>query len=207
MKLENRKGKGNVLEFDIRDSNNWYVNTLRRLVMNEVPIMAIELVEIRRNDSILYDEMIAHRLGLVPLTTDLGSYKLAAAEELENQEYLAQSSCKLTLKAKGPGVVYAKDMKSKDPKVKPVHPDMPIVKLHEGQEIELEATAVMGTGRNHVKWSPCHAYFTTDSEETESKNFHFVIESWGQLKPDEIVKTAMEEYNKQLKEFETLLGA
>jgi DNA-directed RNA polymerase subunit D len=159
MKLSKLKSKGAVLELEMKDSNDWYVNTLRRLMMNEVPIMAIEAVEISRNDSILYDEVLSHRLGLVPLTTDLSSYVLPTQEEVEKQEFLAQSSCKLTLEAKGPCIVYAKDLKSKDPKVKPVYPEMPLVKLLENQEVKLEATAVMGTGRVHAKWSAGHVFY------------------------------------------------
>ncbi len=208
MKITKKRGKGNTLSFEIHDSVNWYVNTIRRLILNEVPTMAIELVEFKKNDSILYDEIIAHRLGLIPLKTDLKSYKQVTDEELETDEYLAQSSVTLTLKAKGPCVVYAKDLKSKDPKIVPVYPDMPIVKLLEGQVLEVEATAVLGKGKRHMKWSPGHAYFKAlDEEGTESKDFLFSIESWGQLTPKRMVTAAMEEYDAQLKEFATLLGS
>jgi DNA-directed RNA polymerase subunit D len=159
MKLSKVKAKGNQLDVAMNDSQDWYVNTLRRLFISEVPTMAIEYIEIVKNDSILYDEMLTHRLGLIPLTTDLASYQLPSQEEIDSREYLAQSSCKLTLEAKGPCVVLAKDLKSKDPKVKPVFPDMPIAKLLEGQEIKFEAVAVLGKGRVHAKWSPCHAYY------------------------------------------------
>ena len=159
MKLSKIKSKGNVLELEMKDTNDWYVNTLRRIMTNEVPVLAIEVCEISRNDSILYDEVLAHRLGLVPLTTDIQSYVLPSAEEQESGEYLAQSSVKLTLEAKGPCIVYAKDLKSKDPKVKPVFPDMPLVKLLENQELALEVTAVMGVGKKHAKWATGHVFY------------------------------------------------
>jgi DNA-directed RNA polymerase subunit D len=159
MKLSKVKAKGNFLELEVKDSSDWYMNTLRRMMMNEVPTMAIEVVEMHRNDSILYDEVLSHRLGLLPLTTDLGSYSLPSAEEIESRDYLAQSSVKMTLEAKGPCIVFAKDLKSKDPKVKPVFPETPLVKLLEGQELRLEATAVLGVGRSHAKWSAGHAFY------------------------------------------------
>jgi len=159
MKLAKVKGKGNLLELEVKASNDWYVNTLRRVMMNEVPTMAIEVCAITKNDSILYDEVLTHRLGLIPLTTDLASYVLPTAEETASGEYLAQSSVKLTLEAKGPCIVYAKDLKSKDSKVKPVFPEMPIVKLLENQEIVIEATAVMGVGRVHAKWGTGHIFY------------------------------------------------
>ncbi|RME32001.1 DNA-directed RNA polymerase subunit D [Candidatus Woesearchaeota archaeon] len=147
-----------------------HMNTLRRLCMNEVPTLAIELVEFTKNSSILYDEIIALRLGLLPLATDLGSYSLPSETEKESGDYSAKSSVKATLKAKGPCVVYAKDLNFKDPKVKPVYPDMPIVKLLEGQDVELIATAVLGVGREHAKWSPCLAYYRQRPTITISKN-------------------------------------
>jgi DNA-directed RNA polymerase subunit D len=159
MKLSKIKAKANVLELEMKDTDDWYVNTLRRLMMGEVPIMAIETCDIVKNDSILYDEVLVHRLGLIPLTTDIESYTLPSKEEKESGEFLAQSSVKLTLEAKGPCIVFAKDFKSKDPKVKPVFPEMPIVKLLEGQELKLEATAVMGIGKEHAKWSAGHVFY------------------------------------------------
>lgn len=159
MKLSKHKAKGHFLELEVKESNDWYVNALRRIMMNEVPTMAVEVVAISKNDSILYDEVLTHRLGLIPLTTDLASYVMPSADEEQSGDYLAQSSCKLTLDAKGPCIVYAKDLKSKDPKVKPVHPDMPIVKLLDNQELQLEATAVLGIGKVHAKWSAGHVFY------------------------------------------------
>lgn len=159
MKLAKLKSKANVLELEMKDTQDWYANTLRRLMMHEVPTMAIESVEMHKNDSILYDEVLTHRLGLIPLTTDLSSYALPSKEEKESGDYLAQSSVKLTLEAKGPCIVFAKDLKSKDPKVKPVFPEMPIVKLLENQELNFEATAVMGIGKEHAKWSAGHVFY------------------------------------------------
>lgn len=153
MNVKKLAGKGNELVLEISKASFSDANTLRRLMMNEVPIMSIEEVEFNKNSSIMYDEMLALRLGLVPLTTDLSSYTVPSEEESKTGEYTAKSSVKLTLEAKGPCIVYAKDLKSKDPKIKPVYPDMPITKLLEGQEIALTATAVLGFGKNHSKWS------------------------------------------------------
>lgn len=150
--------KRNRISFLLKGSNPMFTNTVRRLIMNEVPTMAIDTVEFRQNSSALYDEMVAHRLGLVPLTTDLKSYSLPDACSCE-EEGCAKCQLKLTLKAKGPVIVYAKDLQSQDPKVIPVYPDMVIIKLLKGQEVELEATAVLGRGKDHVKWSPGHVWY------------------------------------------------
>ncbi|MAG91413.1 DNA-directed RNA polymerase subunit D [Candidatus Woesearchaeota archaeon] len=156
--LENNKDQGK-LSFILKGSNPVFVNTLRRLMIDQVPTMAIEEVEFAKNNSILYDEIIAHRLSLVPLKTDLKSYNLPDKCKCEGKG-CNRCQLKLVLKAtKGSGVVYASEIKSKDPAVKPVFGDMPIVKLLKGQNLELEATAVLGRGKQHMKWSPCHAYY------------------------------------------------
>lgn len=156
--LENDKDNGK-LSFILKDSDHVFANTLRRLMIDEVPSMAIEEVEFQKNNSILYDEMIAHRLGLVPLKTDLKSYNLPDKCKCEGKG-CNRCQLKLILRAtKGSGVVYASELKSKDPAVKPVYGEMPIVKLLKGQTLELEATAVLGTGKQHMKWSPCHVWY------------------------------------------------
>ena len=156
--LENKKDE-NKISFILKDSNASYANALRRIMMEEVPVMAIEDVEITKNSSILYDEIIAHRLGLLPLTTDLKSYNLPENCKCEGKG-CARCQVKLTLQAsKGSGMVYASEIKSKDSAIKPACPKMPIVKLLKGQQLELEATAVLGKGKVHSKWSPCLVYY------------------------------------------------
>lgn len=158
VKLIQNDEKTGKLSFILKDITSAYANTLRRLVIEEVPTMAIEEVEFRKNNSILYDEIIAHRLGLIPLTTDLKTYVLPSECKCKG-EGCARCQVKLVLKAKGPCVVYAEDLKSKDPAVKPVYPKIPIVKLLKGQALELEAIAVLGQGKEHTKWKPGHIYY------------------------------------------------
>jgi len=155
--IDYEKDKGKV-SFVIKNTNPAFVNALRKNIIDRVPTMAIEDVEFRKNSSVLYDEIIAHRLGLIVLTTDLKSYNLPSECKCEGKG-CARCSVKLTLSVKGPGMVYASHLKSKDPAIKPVYPLTPIVKLLKGQELELEATAVLGIGKEHSKWSPGLAYY------------------------------------------------
>ncbi len=150
---ENKK-----VSFLLLDSSPSFANLIRRVVIEEVPVMAIEDVEFRKNNSILYDEIIAHRLGLIPLTTDLKSYNLP--EECKcGGKGCARCQLKMSLKAKGPGMVYASQIKTRDAAIKPVYPKTPIVKLLKNQSLELEAIAILGKGKEHVKWSPGHIYY------------------------------------------------
>src|SRR3989344_7518921 len=106
--------------FVLSDASVSFANALRRLVLDSVLTMAADTVEIRRNDSALYDEMLAHRIGLVPLTTDLPSYKLRDECSCSGEGCMS-CEVKLTLKKKGPCNVYASDFETSDPKVKPAY--------------------------------------------------------------------------------------
>lgn len=231
MAIKKIGGKDNVLELEISDVSPAYVNTLRRAIMNEVPTLAIESCEIRRNSSVMYDEMLAHRMGLLPLTTPVGDYALPSDDEMEKQEFSARSSVKATLVAKGPCTVYAKDLKFADAKVKPVYPNTPLLKLLEGQEVQLEALAVLGRGRVHAKWSPGLVYYheipslkgkslpvapeykqgvsheQSKDFEARTGNYYFRVESWGQIAPQEMLTLVFDELNASLKEFDALLKA
>lgn len=154
--LEKAKDKLSM-SFMVRGTTPAYANTLRRFMMQEVPAMAIEDVEFTKNSSAMYDETVAHRLGLIPLTTDLKSYRMKKGPE---DDGAAACEAIFTLKAKGPCTVYASALKGKDPKVVPVYPEMPICILLKGQELELQATAVLGKGKDHTKWSAGHVWYS-----------------------------------------------
>ncbi len=115
------------------------VNSLRRVLISDVPVLAIDEVIILDNTSVLYDEVLAHRLSMIPIKTDLK--KLPKIEECE-QELVDPSLCQvrfeLNIEAKEPVVVYSRDLKSDDPEVRPVYEDIPIAKLVPGQKIVLE---------------------------------------------------------------------
>lgn len=158
IELVSKDEKKNKAVFDISGVDVSYINTLRRLFMMEVPVLAIDEVEFTNNSSGLYDEIVSNRLGLVPFKTDLKSYNLPEVCKCKGKG-CARCQLVMTLKAKGPAVVYSGEIKTKDPKIKPIFNKMIITKLLEGQALELSATATMGLGKNHTKWSPCLAYY------------------------------------------------
>lgn len=128
-------------------------NAIRRSVL-EIPVLAIDEVEFRKNDSVLYDEVLALRLGLLPLETPKN---LLLEEKCSCKgKGCARCSAQLKLQIKGPCTVYAENLKGK---VKSVYPGMPIVKLSEGQEIELIAKAKLGKGIEHTKFNPGLFYY------------------------------------------------
>lgn len=192
MKLNVTQVKDNRIEFKISGIDTAMANALRRIIISEIPIMAIEKVTFYENSSILDDEILAHRLGLIPLKTDLdGPEKI-----------------KLSLKATGPKTVYSKEIKVKETKVKgksmpsesiAVYDKIPIVKLTENQEISLEAIAQLGFGKDHMKWQGGLASYDTE----DGKSFEFFIESYGQLTIKEMIQTAFDTFNKKISEFKS----
>ncbi len=162
MKITIHENTDEKVAFTIKDIDVVYANTLRRLMLGEVPTMAIEEVTFSKNDSVLYDEILAHRLGLIVLKTDLKSYNMMSVCKCKGAG-CPQCQLKLSLKVEGPKTVYAEDLVSKDPAVIPVYPKTILVKLLEGQQLELEATAILGTGKEHSKWSPGLVWYTNEA--------------------------------------------
>ena len=128
-------------------------NAVRRSV-NEIPVLAIDEVEISRNDSALYDEILAHRIGLIPLKTekDMNFQEDCTCEG----KGCAKCSVQLKIATKGPGVVYSSEIKGK---AEVVYDKIPIVLLRDEQELELVAFAKLGRGKEHAKYSPGLVYY------------------------------------------------
>ncbi|MFT7615225.1 MAG: DNA-directed RNA polymerase subunit D [Candidatus Woesearchaeota archaeon] len=220
MEIKNVHTAENLATFTLTKTTPAYVNSLRRAVISLVPSLAIEDVQIYENNSALYDEIVALRLGLLPLTTDLKSYELP--ESYDTTTFTAASSVKLSLEAQGPCTVTADQLVTKDPKVVCAFPKMPIVLLLKGQSIKLEATAVLGQGKTHYKWAPGTAYYQhvpvvnkkdvlpkdlaekksqevlDEDATTKEDEFIFTIESWGQLSPKDIMVEALTQLNTEL---------
>lgn len=159
----------NKISFLIDGIEPYAANALRRTIIEEVPVLAIDEVEFKDNGSVLYDEIIAHRLGLIPFKTDLKTYELPDKCSCKG-EGCAKCQLKMNLKVRSAGTVYASEIKTKDAKIKPAYPNMPIVKLLKGQKLEFEATAVLGKGKNHAKWSPGLVYYKAKANITIKSN-------------------------------------
>jgi len=158
MKTKILSDKEDKLILNISNVDFETVNSVRRACMNIVPTIAIEDVEIAENNSALYDEILAHRLGLIPLKTDLKTYVKSDECKCKGAG-CARCTVEFSLNKAGPCTVYAKDLISSDNKVVPVYPDMIIDKLFDHQEIKLVAKAKLNNADYHTKHSPCNAYY------------------------------------------------
>jgi DNA-directed RNA polymerase subunit D len=139
--------------FTLAGATPAFANALRRAMISDVPTLAIEDVRIYDNTSALFDEMLAHRLGLIPIRTDLDAYSDRASCSCGGAG-CPGCAVTFTLSAEGPKIVTSGDLIPQDPKAVPVHDNIPVVKLVQGQKLVLEAKAVVNTGKEHAKWQP-----------------------------------------------------
>ena len=180
-----------------------YANAVRRFCISEVPSMAIDDVVILENSSVLYDEILAHRLGMVPIKTDLERYVLP--EKCDCGSPLGCHKCRVlfVLDAKGKdkvSTVYSGDLVSEDREIRPVSETIPIVKLATGQTVKLEAYARLGRGKEHAKWQPCTVAVLTDGK--GEGTFNLMVESAGGLPARQIVLSAIKLLEEKLKEIQ-----
>lgn len=156
MELEIVEKRDKQIKFILSGVTPTFANTLRRMILSEVPTMAIDEVIIIENTTPLYDEIVAHRLGLIPLKTDLENY---VRPELCSCGGQGCTSCEVSLTLEMSGdqdveIVFSKDLLSQDPKIVPVYLNIPILKMAKDQKIFLEAIARLGRGLDHAKWQP-----------------------------------------------------
>ena len=140
---------GGSLSFVLSDASVSLANAIRRTVIGEVPTLAIDEVEFYDNTSSLYDEIIAHRLSLVPIVTDLSL--LNFKDECSCEDGCPSCEVELSLKKKGPGMVRSDDLKSSNKNFAPI-PGVLVAKLGKTQEIDLKARAVLGRGCDNTRW-------------------------------------------------------
>nr|CAB3265013.1 DNA-directed RNA polymerases I and III subunit RPAC1-like [Phallusia mammillata] len=164
------------MQFDMIGIDASIANAFRRILIAEVPTMAIEKVFLYNNTSVIQDEVLAHRLGLIPLDVDARLFEFRQTDDLEGT---AEDTLDLELNIKctknpsapkdatDPNVMYKhhkvfsgdivwipKGNQSDVSCVKPVHDDILIAKLRPGHEIDVKMQAVKGLGRDHAKFSP-----------------------------------------------------
>jgi DNA-directed RNA polymerase subunit D len=191
--------RGEQLVISFTGTSPTMANAIRRVILDEVPTFAIEDVEIIKNDSSLYDETVAHRLGLIPLVTDLESYNLRSACKCGGIG-CALCEVKFSLKSDEEGYVYVSTLSSNDPNVIPADGKIPVTKLNTNQAIEINMTAVLGKGAEHAKWAPAHAFLQEKEDAVD-----LIVEPFGQLTGNQIFNTAIDELTKKCDELEAKL--
>jgi DNA-directed RNA polymerase subunit D len=193
------------IELKFNDIPRQYVNALRRLAISEVPTLAIDDVVILENSSVMHDEALAHRLGLIPLKTDPSRFVMP--HECDCKSTLGCSKCRVLLVVDADAgdksrVVTSGEMVSEDELVKPVSKDIPIVVLAPNQKLKFEAYARLGIGKDHAKWQATSAAVVKDGK--DDSEIILLIESNGALTAEAILNYASERLLAKLKDFKQI---
>ena len=174
-----------------------YTNALRRICLNGVPIFAIENVDVLENSSVLADEGIAHRLGLIPLTTDIESIK----QGNEKDRIMLTLDSGISDETR---TIFSGDLKSQDENVVPISQNIPIVNLAPGQSLKIEAYARLGRGTEHAKWNSSNIATLTETDKEDERIL--TLETTGALNPKHIILAGVEELSNRLAEFKTIIS-
>lgn len=184
MKLNVIENSQSVFRFKLSGVTTNFANTLRRMAINSVPCFAVDNVTFYENTSVMFDEYISHRLGLIPMKTPSKDYD-------EKDEVI------FSLNAEGPTTVNSKDLKTSDKNVKVANDAIPIIKLAEGQTLRLDCKAVMGNGMRSSKFQPGLVTYQASDDATE---FEFYVETFGQMPPAEIISKTLNIITANIKE-------
>jgi len=177
-RLQIQRLSNRSIEFDLEGVDAPVANAIRRVLIAEVPTTAIEHVYVWNNTSVIHDEVLSHRLGLVPLNvnprllnmrevgetpTDLDTVVFKLQVQCSRNPQAAQNSDNPEVKYINSNV-YASDLQwvSQGEQVEmfgnkkpaPTNPNILLAKLRPGQEIDMEMHAIKGIGSDHAKWSP-----------------------------------------------------
>ena len=174
-----------------------YANALRRICLNGIPIFAVDTVDILENSSILADEGISHRLGLIPLKTELSSIQT----NNETDKIVLSLDSGIATESR---TVFSSELKSQDDIIKPVSDNIPIVTLAPNQRIKFEAHARLGRGTEHAKWNSSNIATLTDTSKDDE---HILtVETTGALEPKHIVLASINELSNRLNNFKEIIS-
>ena len=174
-----------------------YANALRRICLNGVPIYAVESIDVLENSSVLADEGVAHRVGLIPLKTDLSASK----DGNENDKIMLTLDSGVSDETR---TILSGDLKSQDNNVVPTSNNIPIVTLAPGQSIKFEAYARLGKGTEHARWNSANVVTLTETEKDDERVL--TVESTGALNPKHIILSSVEQLSSKLSELKTIVS-
>ena len=184
-----------------------YANALRRICLNGIPVFAIDTVDIIENSSVLPDEGLAHRLGLIPIRTDLSRFNEPSKCDCQSETGCSNCKVMLVLDSVDSDVtrtILSNELTSEDDSVKPTSDKIPIVQLAPGQRIKVECYARLGRGTEHAKWNSANISVLTETNKEDERVL--TIESTGALKPEQIILAGVDELSSRLSEFKEIIG-
>ncbi|MBA4718011.1 MAG: DNA-directed RNA polymerase subunit D [Nitrosopumilus sp.] len=191
----------------LKDVSLQYANALRRVCLNGVPVFAIDTVDIIENSSVLPDEGLAHRLGLIPIKTDLSRFNEPSKCDCQSESGCSNCRVMLVLDSGDSDVtrtVLSNELSSEDDSIKPISDKISIVQLTQGQRIKVECYARLGRGTEHAKWNSANISTLTDTDKKDESVL--TVESTGALSPEQIILAGVDEVSNRLVEFKDMIN-
>jgi len=184
-----------------------YANALRRICLNGIPIFAIDTIDIIENSSVLPDEGLAHRLGLIPLKTDLSRFNEPSKCDCQSESGCSNCRVMLVLDSGNSDVtrtIFSDELSSEDDSIKPISDKISIVQLTQGQRIKVECYARLGRGTEHAKWNSANISTLTNTDKKDESVL--TVESTGALSPEQILLAGVDEVSNRLGEFKDMIN-
>jgi len=184
-----------------------YSNALRRICLNGITIFAIDTVDVIENSSVLPDEGLAHRLGLIPIKTDLSRFNEPSKCDCQSESGCSNCKVMLVLDSGESDVtrtILSNELSSEDDSIKPISDKIPIVQLASGQRIKIECYARLGRGTEHAKWNSANISTLTETDKDDERIL--TVESTGALGPEQILLAGVEELGNRLDEFKDMIS-
>lgn len=190
MKIRIVKKNAEKMEFVVEGISLSMASALRRIMVSEVSTMAVDWIDMHNNTSVLFDEMLAHRIGMMPIKFDPTKFNLMGECKCDGK---GCSLCQavFAVNKTGPSMVYSGDMKASNKGTQFMDDHFPIVELLKNQAVKLEGVARLGRGEEHSKFQAAIVGYDYDPEAKPLK-FTFHVETVSGLKPEHIVTKAIE---------------
>jgi DNA-directed RNA polymerase subunit D len=182
MKLTILSSDETSASFRLEGTNFSFANAFRRTMMNAVGCLAIDKVTFYENSSAMFDEYIAHRIGLIPIRTP--------------KDYGEDDEVVFSLSAEGPVTVLSKELVSTSKGIGVANDNIPIIKLAEGQKLKVDGKAIFSNAMKSSKFQPGLVTYKAVDDNT----FEFYIETYGQMPPIDIVHRALGIISSELKD-------
>ncbi|TRM67819.1 DNA-directed RNA polymerase [Schizophyllum amplum] len=176
LKVKVQRLSNRSIEFDLVGVDASIANAFRRIMIAEVPTVAVENVYVWDNTSVIVDEVLAHRIGLVPLNVDPEQMQMRKDIPTDRDTVIFDLAVACTRKPQPQtGATEPEDLYNNHEVLSshlvwrpvgeqeevfgnkppaPTNPNIVLAKLRPGQAVHMEVHAVKGVGKDHAKFSP-----------------------------------------------------